>query len=98
MKGRVIALDTPKERGFAAALVVDGRLEDLILDPPKASNLPNSGDICVVRVKRKLSKSGAFCEMAGGQEGFLKDARTVKEATASSPRSSASPSPAKPSL
>ena len=79
MKGRVIALDSPEERGFTAALVVDGRLEDLILDPPKRACLRNPGDICLVRVKRKLQKSGAFCEMAGGQDGFLKDARNVSE-------------------
>ncbi len=79
MKGRVIVLDTPNERGFAAALVVDGRLEDLILDPPKGSALPGSGDICTVRVTRKLPKAGAFCEMAGGQEGYLREAKNVRE-------------------
>lgn len=79
MKGRVIAIDTPKDRGFAAALMVDGRLEDLILDPPKGASLPNAGDICVVRVQRRLPKSGAFCEMAGGHEGYLREAREVSE-------------------
>ncbi len=79
MKGRVIVLDQPKERGSAAALMVDGRLEDLILDPPKGSVLPSSGDICVVRVTRKLPKAGAFCEMAGGQEGYLREAKSVRE-------------------
>ena len=72
MKGRVIVLD---DRG--AALIVDGRLDDLILDPPRGSRLPSSGDICVVRVARKLPKSGAFCEMAGGGEGYLRDAKSV---------------------
>ena len=79
MKGRVIVLDTPKDRAFAAALMVDGRLEDLLLSPPKGSALPEAGDIAVVRVKRKLPKAGAFCEMAGGIDGYLRDAKSVRE-------------------
>lgn len=79
MKGRVIVLDAPADRASAAALVVDGRLEDLILDPPKNAMLPKTGDICVVRVKRKLPKVGAFCEMADGQQGYLRDAKSVRE-------------------
>ncbi|MEM6824893.1 MAG: ribonuclease E/G [Pseudomonadota bacterium] len=59
--------------------MLDGRLEDLILHPPKGSNLPSAGDICVVRVTRKLPKSGAFCEMAGGGEGYLRDAKSVRQ-------------------
>ncbi|MDJ1008652.1 MAG: ribonuclease E/G [Paracoccaceae bacterium] len=78
MKGRVIVLDQPEDRGFAAALVVDGRLEDLLLDPKNGDRRPMAGDICVVRVARKLPKSGAFCEMISG-EGYLRDARGVRE-------------------
>lgn len=79
MKGRVIVLDMPKDRPFAAALMIDGRLEDLILDPPKGSAQTSSGDIRVVRVKRKLPKAGAFCEMADGREGYLRDAKNIRE-------------------
>jgi ribonuclease G len=79
MKGRVIILDAPEDRISAAALVVDGRLEDLMLDPPKGTVLPSSGDICVVRVKRKLPKAGAFCEMANGQQAYLRDSKSVRE-------------------
>jgi len=78
MKGRVIVLEIPEDRPLAAALVVDGRLEDLILDPKKGDRRPMAGDICVVRVTRKLQKSGAFCEMVSG-EGYLRDASGVKE-------------------
>lgn len=78
MKGRVIVLDNPDDRAFASALLVDGRLEDLMLSPRKREDRPFAGDIAVVRVTRKLPKAGAFCEMANGQ-GYLRDAKAVKE-------------------
>lgn len=79
MKGRVIVLAAPERGGSAAALLVNGQLEDLILDPPNGKRLPSSGDICVVRVLRKLPNAGAFCEMAHGQQGYLRNAGSVKE-------------------
>ncbi|MEM9709923.1 MAG: ribonuclease P protein component [Pseudomonadota bacterium] len=78
MKGKVILLDSLKDGASAAALVVNGRLEDLIIDPKPGTGRPMAGDTCVVKVTRKLQKSGAFCQMAGG-EGYLRDARNVKE-------------------
>lgn len=78
MKGRVIVLDNPDDRPFAAALIVNGRLEDLMLSAPRGDLRPFAGDIAVVRVTRKLPKAGAFCEMANGQ-GYLRDAKGVKE-------------------
>ena len=82
MKGRVIVLDTPRDRASSAALMVDGRLEDLRLGPRPGSEQPEAGDIEVVRVKRKLPKGGAFCEMASGSDGFLRDAKSVREGEA----------------
>ena len=38
MKGRVILIDTPKDRASQAALLIDGRLEDLLLDPLKITS------------------------------------------------------------
>lgn len=61
----------------AAALVVNGQLDDLLVDPPPGQGRPAPGAICVVRVARKLPNSGAFCEMAGGAQGFLRDAKGV---------------------
>ncbi len=77
MKGRVIALDGGDEtRGARAALMVDGRLEDLLIDPPPGDPAPSAGDICVVRINRVLPNGrGAFAAMAGGAEGFLRDAK-----------------------
>lgn len=78
MKGRVIVLDSPEDRASAVALMVDGRLEDLLLDPKKGDRRLMPGDICIVRVARKLPKSGAFCKMESG-EGYLRDAKGVQE-------------------
>ena len=78
MKGRVIVLDMPEERGFAAALVQDGRLEDLLLDPPKGTYPPQPGAIQKAKLTRKLpGKGGAFCAL-GTSEGFLRQAHGLK--------------------
>ena len=58
MKGRVIVLDMPEDRGFAAALVEDGALQDLILDPPNGSYPPRSGAVWMSRITRKLPGAG----------------------------------------
>ncbi len=74
MKGRVIALsDVPS----GAALIVDGRLEDLLLSDP--ADGPSPGDVCAVRVARKLSTAGAFCTLPGGGQGYLREARDLRE-------------------
>ena len=78
MKGRVIVIDMPEDRGFAAALIVDGRLEDLILDPPEGTYPARAGDIHMAKITRKLPGSGgAFCALAGS-EGFLRQAKGLK--------------------
>ena len=79
MRGRVIAVVTPSDRPFAAALVVDGRLEDLVIAPRNGDLRPFPGQELTARVTRKLPKSGAFCALEGGGEGFLRDARDVAE-------------------
>ena len=76
MKGRVIALDVPNGKGAAAALMVDGRLEDLVVDPPAEVDLPMAGDVLTATITRKLPNGkGAFAELAHGQSGFLRDAK-----------------------
>lgn len=77
MKGRVIVLDIPEDRGFSAALVVDGRLEDLILDPRTGSFPARPGAIHMAQILRTLpGTGGAFCKLAGDQ-GFLRHAKGV---------------------
>lgn len=79
MKGRVIAVARPDERPFAAALLVDGRLEDLVLAPKHGEAKFDPGQNVTVTVTRKLPKAGAFCRIEGGGEGFLRDARQLTE-------------------
>ncbi|MFN5828180.1 MAG: ribonuclease G, partial [Rhodobacterales bacterium] len=69
MKGRVIALDTLRGRQ-AAALIVDGRLEDVLIDPP--DNAPVPGAIYRGIVERPMKgQGGVFVRLADGATGFL---------------------------
>ena len=80
MKGRVILIDTPEDRASQAALLVDGRLEDLLLDPLKGDTTPAPGEIYWAKVDRLVSKmGGAFVKLTPGDMGFLRDAKGLKE-------------------
>ncbi|MEM9011834.1 MAG: ribonuclease E/G [Pseudomonadota bacterium] len=79
MKGRVILLDMPEERPSQAALLVDGRLEDLLLDAPKGDATPEPGAISWARVERLAPKlGGAFLRLSLEAEGFLRDAKGLR--------------------
>lgn len=70
MKGRVIVLGEIAGRG-AAALMVDGRLEDLILDPPDDLS---PGAICRARADRPMKgQGGMFVKLPGGAKGYLRE-------------------------
>lgn len=72
MKGRVIVLGEIAGRG-AAALMVDGRLEDLLLDPPETIG-PVPGAICRARADRPMKgQGGMFVKLPGGANGFLRE-------------------------
>jgi len=74
MKGRVVALGALAGRE-AAALVVDGRLEDLLVDPPEAAG-PRPGAILRGRVGRLVKgQGGVFVDLPGGASGFLRQVR-----------------------
>lgn len=79
MKGRIIALHA--EAGHAA-LVVDGRVEDLML-APKDPGPPMPGEIRMARVVRKV-QGAAFLDLGEGIEGYLHDTRGM-DARASFP-------------
>jgi ribonuclease G len=80
MKGRVILIDRPKERAIHAALLVDGKLEDLLLGPPKGDTTPAPGEIYWARVDRLVPKmGGAFVMLTPNQTGFLREAKGLKE-------------------
>lgn len=59
------------------ALVVDGRLEDLLVDP--SDDFPQMEEIHLVRVRRVIPKQGAAHVKMGAGKGFLRDAPDVKE-------------------
>ncbi len=80
MKGRVILIDTPKERASQAALLIDGRLEDLLLDPPKGDTTPRPGEIYWTKIDRLTPKmGGAFVKLTPELTGFLREAKGLKE-------------------
>lgn len=80
MKGRVILIDEPSERASQAALLVDGRLEDLLLDPPKGDTTPAPGEIYWAKVDRLVPKMhGAFVRLTPEHMGFLREAKGLKE-------------------
>lgn len=77
MKGRLIVIE-PTPAGAMAALVEDGRLVDLLVDP--SDDAPALEEIHLVRVKRIIPKQGAaHVKMANGVKGFLRDAKGLKE-------------------
>ncbi len=70
MKGRVVLLDHHDGRE-AAALMVDGRLEDLALDPREEGLQP--GAICRGVADRPMKgQGGMFLRLPGGEKGFLR--------------------------
>ena len=78
-RGRIIALDALDGRP-AAALVVDGRLDDLLLDPPETDAAPRPESLYLGRVERVAKPLGAaFLKLdQTGAMGWLRapDART----------------------
>ncbi|QYZ70080.1 ribonuclease E/G [Neotabrizicola shimadae] len=70
MKGRVIHLDEISGRP-AAALVVDGRLEDFLIDPADDQPLPGAMWRAVADRPMK-GQGGMFVKLPGGVSGFLR--------------------------
>ncbi|MEM9047001.1 MAG: ribonuclease E/G [Pseudomonadota bacterium] len=74
MKGRQIILDMDREAS-RAALMVDGVLQDLLIDGPG----PDVGAISWAKVDRVVpGLSGAFVTLSKENQGFLREAKGVK--------------------
>ncbi|WP_298497853.1 ribonuclease E/G [uncultured Maritimibacter sp.] len=74
MKGTVIALDEVKGRK-AAALIVDGKLDDFLIDPVDEAG-PVPGAIYRATCDRPMKgQGGMFLRLPDGQKGFLRAAK-----------------------
>jgi len=74
MKGRVVVLG--ELRGLeAAALMVDGQIEDLLVDSSEVVAVA-PGAICRGKIERQMKgQGGVFVTLPGGEKGFLRDAK-----------------------
>ncbi len=73
MKGRIIVFnEVPRH----VALVVDGVLEDLLLESAKASG-PMPGEIHHAKVDRTI-QGAAFMDLGNGHMGYLRDIKGIK--------------------
>lgn len=76
MKGSVIALDQFRGRE-AAALMVDGQLEDVLIALPEALIAPET--ILRGKLGRPMKGlGGAFVDLPGGQSGFLRQTKGLR--------------------
>ncbi len=76
MRGRRIIIEAQATGGHAAALVVDGRLEDLLIDPPDADPAPRPEAIHRAIAGRPMKGlGGVIVDLGGGQNGFLRGKR-----------------------
>ncbi|MDP3861773.1 MAG: ribonuclease E/G [Phaeovulum sp.] len=72
MKGRVVILGVLRGRE-AAALLVDGRLEDLLIDPGAAVPLAPGAILRGVVDRQMKGQGGVFLRLPGGEKGFLRE-------------------------
>ena len=77
MRGRVVLLDERNDRRIAA-LIADGRLDDLLIDPPANDATPRPGAIYAIKVERTIPNLGAAFANLDGVSGYLKDAKGLK--------------------
>ena len=74
MKGRVVILDAIEGRE-AAALLVDGRIEEFAIEPAEDADLGGllPGAICRAIASRPMKgQGGIFVKLPGGESGFLR--------------------------
>ena len=71
MKGRVIALDRIAGRN-AAALMVDGQLEELIVDPEEGASVGPGAIFRAVVDRQMKGQGGVFLRLPEGEKGFLR--------------------------
>jgi Ribonuclease G/E len=73
VRGRQILIEPLEAGGHAAALVVDGRLEDLLIDPPAGEATPRPEAIYrAVPARPMKGQGGSIVDLGGGLAGFLR--------------------------
>ena len=86
----------PKERASQAALLIDGRLEDLFIDPPKWDGTPVPGEIYQAKVDRLVPGiGGVFVKLTPKHMGFLRETKGVKAGATLNVQVSSYPEPGK---
>lgn len=76
MKGRIVVIDKVNGRN-AAALVSDGKLEDLLIDPAD-DNTPRPEAIYRAVADRPIKgQNGVILKLGNGQKGFLRQAKGI---------------------
>ncbi len=74
MKGRVVVLGTYRGRE-AAALVVDGQLQDVLVEAGEAAGFAPGAILRGVLDRQMKGQGGAFVKLPGGEKGFLRETR-----------------------
>lgn len=83
MKGRQILIEDRPDGGTAAALMVDGRLWDLALDPAASDPTPRPEAIYRATAGRPMKgMGGVIVDLGAGLTGFLRSQRPPKSGTA----------------
>jgi len=76
MKGVAIYLDTLSDGRRAAARMIDGRLDDILIDPPEDLGPALPEAIFLARMGRQMKgMGGAMVDLAPGLNGFLREAK-----------------------
>ncbi|PWE32176.1 ribonuclease G [Maritimibacter sp. 55A14] len=81
MKGRAVILDHIAGRR-AAALMVDGRLEDFLIDPPDGAGPAPGAIFRAVADRQMKGQGGVTLRLPGGQRGYLRQAKGLSPGTA----------------
>lgn len=73
MKGRQLLIESLPAGGHAAALMIDGRLEDLLIDPDPADTTPRAEAIFRAVPQRPMKgMGGVMVDLGAGHSGFLR--------------------------